>query len=77
MIISARSRTLLFGSILAPLAVLIFRFTYSRAEEAAEARGGVLMTYHSGLLLDAMVVVGIVCFVAALFSLFADFRSGR
>jgi hypothetical protein len=43
---------------------------------AAEACGRMLMTYHPGLLLDAMVVVGIVCFAGLLISLFLDLRSG-
>jgi hypothetical protein len=76
MIVSTRSRALLLGSTLAPLAVVLFRFTDLRAKAAAEARGGMLMTYHPGLLLDAMVVVGIVCFAGLLISLFLDLRSG-
>jgi len=62
---------------LAPLAIVLFRFTYLRAKAAAESHGRMLMTYHPGLLLDAMVVVGIVFFATALISLFADSRSGR
>ena len=77
MIVSSRSRALLFGSTLAPLAVVLLRFTYLRTKAAAEARGRALMTYHPGLLFDAMVVVGIVCFAALLISLFLDFRSDR
>jgi hypothetical protein len=77
MIVSNRTRTLLFGSALAPVAVLLFTFSYLRAKAAAEARGGMLLTFHPGVLLDAMVIVGIVCFAAALISLFVDSRSGR
>ncbi len=77
MIVSTRSRALLLGSVLAPAAVVLFRFTYLRAKAAAEARGGMLLTYHAGLLFDAMVVVGIACFAAALVSIFVDSRSGR
>jgi len=76
MTVSPRSRALLLGSVLAPVAVVTFRFTYFRAKQAAEARGAMLLTYHPGLLFDAMVTVGIVCFAAALISLFVDFRSG-
>ena len=67
----------MFGSALAPMTVVIFRFTYFRAKEAAEARGAMLLGYHPGPLFDTMVVVGIVCFAGALISLFVDFRSGR
>jgi hypothetical protein len=75
MIVSTRSRALLLGSALAPVAIVFFSFSYLKAKSAAEARGGMLLTYHPGLLFDAMVVVGIVCFAAALISLFADSRS--
>jgi hypothetical protein len=75
--LSLKSRALLPGAVLAALAVVLVRFTYPRAKEASEARGGMLLDYHPGLLFDAMVLAGIVCFVAALISLFMDFHSSR
>ena len=74
---SIRSRALLLGSTLAPVAVVIVRFMYSRTKEVAEARGARMLDYHRGFLFDAMVVVGIVCLVGALISLCVDFRFGR
>jgi hypothetical protein len=50
---------------------------FSRTRQAAEARGARILDYHPGLFFDAMVVVGIVCFAAAIISLFVDFHSGR
>lgn len=75
MTISTRSQALLLGSALAPIALVIFRFAYVREKETAHARSATLLDYHPGFSLDAMAVVGIVCFVASLISLFSDFRS--
>ena len=77
MIASTRSRVLLLGSALAPVTVVLFRFSHLRAMAAAEVRGGMLVSYDPGLLPIGMVLVGILCFVAGLVSLFVDFRSGR
>jgi hypothetical protein len=73
MTISHRSRFLLLGSGLAPLAAAIVRFQYWRLQREAGAGGGFVLDFHPAYIFTAMALVGITCFVGVLISLLLDY----
>ncbi len=62
---------------LAPISILMVELTYRHAKEVAHGIGATLLTYHTGFLFTAMVVIGVACFVAALLSMTSDFLRAR
>jgi len=76
-IISRRSKLLLAGSTLAPIAVAIVRYQFLHAQQEAKNAGAVLMSFDPGFIDDGILVMGILCLATALISLIIDFLRTR
>ncbi len=75
--ISKRTRGLLCGAALAPSALVLGRLSIQEEIDRAHAEGSATVWVEPGFLVYAMLIAGLLCFAAFVFSLLVDLRTGK
>jgi hypothetical protein len=74
MIVTRRSRILLYGAALSPTAIVVFKLNKSDAVREAEVQGAHLLSFEPGFLILGLFFIGLVCALAAIASIIVDIR---